>query len=110
MNYVFLTEKDEMWAKMLMEILKNHKIPCSAVPVHGAGVAVRAGIPEQLKIYVPESQRREAEELTEELFSNNRNYSGTASTAENELKKKKPRQCCLSPGTMRKNGNICGKI
>ena len=69
MDCVFLTEKEEMWAKMLMEVLKDHKIPCHAVPVHGAGLAVRTGITERLKIYVPEACRDQAEELTEELFS-----------------------------------------
>lgn len=68
MDYVFLTEKDEMWAKMFMEILKNHEIPCNAVPVHGAGLVVRTGMPEQFRIYVPASAKKQAEELMEELF------------------------------------------
>ena len=69
MEFVFLTEKDEIWAGMLMEVLKDHKIPCNAVPVHGAGLTVRTGMPERFRIYVPESVKDRAEELLEELFS-----------------------------------------
>ena len=69
MEFVFLTEKDRMWAEMLEEVLRNHEIPCNAVPVHGAGLTVRTGMPEQFRIYVPESMKNQAEELLEELFS-----------------------------------------
>ena len=69
MDFVFLTEKDEMWARMLMEVLKDHEIACHAEPVHGAGLTARTGMPEQLRLYVPEAQHLEARELMEELFS-----------------------------------------
>lgn len=71
MEFVFLTEKDRMWAGMLMEVLENHEIPCNAVPVHGAGLTVRTGTPESFRIYVPASLKGRAEELLEELFSGN---------------------------------------
>ena len=37
-GYVLLVEKEEMWAQMLIQVLKDNNIPCSALPVHGAGV------------------------------------------------------------------------
>ncbi len=67
-NYVFLVEKEEMWAKMLLEVLKDNEIPCTALPVHGAGMVARAGMQERLKILVPAEQKARAEELEKELF------------------------------------------
>ena len=68
-EYKFLVEKEEIWAKMLMDVLKNNGIPCAARSVHGAGFVVRTGKIERLKIYVPEESYQEANELMEELFS-----------------------------------------
>ena len=49
-GYVLLTEKEEMWARMLMEVLEDNDIPCAAEPVYGAGFTVRTGVKEWLKI------------------------------------------------------------
>ena len=68
-DFKLLTEKDEMWAKMLMEVLKDNNIPCTALPVNGAGLSINAGIPEHLKIYVPEENMAQAQELLQELFT-----------------------------------------
>lgn len=68
-DYVLLTEKEEMWANMLMEVLKDNGVPCTAVPVHGAGMVMRTGIREKLKVYVPQEHKTRAEELLEELFT-----------------------------------------
>ena len=67
-GFVILTEKEVMWAEMLMEVLKDNDIFCTAVPVVGAGFSMRTGTPERLKVYVPEEKLGEAEELLEELF------------------------------------------
>ena len=70
-NYVFLVEKEEMWADMLMDVLKKNDIPCTALPVNGAGMTMRTGMPERIKVYVPEEDKAQAEELLCELFSAN---------------------------------------
>lgn len=68
-EYKFLIEKEEIWAKMLMDVLKDHKIPCTARPVYGAGLVIRAGMQERLKLYVPEELYSQAQDLAKELFS-----------------------------------------
>lgn len=67
-DYVRLTEQEQMWAEMLMEILKDQQIPCTAVPVYGAGMALRAGVRERWKVYVPAAQKEQAEQAMQGLF------------------------------------------
>lgn len=67
--YEFLTEKEAIWAEMLIQVLKENHIPCTAIPVYSAGLVMRAGMRERLKIYVPNENKAKAEELLEELFS-----------------------------------------
>lgn len=69
-DYEFLVEKEKMWADMLMEVLKDNNIPCTALPVYGAGLALRAGAQERLKIYVPNECKAYAVELLNDLFPN----------------------------------------
>lgn len=68
-GYVLLAEKEEMWAKMLMQVLEDNGIPCVAVPVFGAGFTIKTGTHERLKVYVPSEKLSFASELFEELFS-----------------------------------------
>ena len=68
-GYVLLVEKEEMWAKMLMQVLKDNNVPCAAVPVFGAGLSIKAGMQERLRVYVPSENLLLAKELVEELFS-----------------------------------------
>ena len=68
-GYVLLIEKEEMWAKMLMQVLEDNSIPCVAVPVFGAGLSIKAGMQERLKVCVPSEHLPHATELVEELFS-----------------------------------------
>ncbi|MCR5663859.1 MAG: DUF2007 domain-containing protein [Oscillospiraceae bacterium] len=67
-QFQLLTEKEAMWAEMLMEVLKDNGVPCTAMPVFGAGFSMRTGTPERLKIYVPREKIPDAQELMEELF------------------------------------------
>lgn len=69
--YVLLIEKEEMWAKMLMQVLEDSHIPCTALPVYGAGFSLKTGTPDRRKVYVPSSHLSQALDLTEELFSEN---------------------------------------
>ena len=68
-GYVLLVEKEEMWAKMLIEVLEDNNIPCTALPVYGAGLTIRTGMKERLKVYVPSENLEKATELLNELFS-----------------------------------------
>ena len=68
-GYVFLTEKDEMWAKLLMQVLEDNSIPCTAITVYGAGFTIKTGHRERLKVYVPFECLPTATELLQELFS-----------------------------------------
>ncbi len=60
-DYVFLTEKEAIWAEMLMEALQKANIPSTSVPVYGAGLVMRAGVQERLRIYVPLANKPQAE-------------------------------------------------
>lgn len=67
-GYEFLVEKQEMWAKMLMQALQNEGIPCVGIPVHGAGMVTRTLAIEILKVYVPAECVKRAREINEQLF------------------------------------------
>lgn len=67
-EFQLLTEKESMWAEMLLEVLRDNEIPCTSLPVLGAGFSMRTGTPERLKIYVPEEKLAPAQELMAELF------------------------------------------
>ena len=68
-GYVLLVEKEEMWARMLIQVLEDNNISCTAFPVYGAGLSMKAGMQESLKIFVPSESFPQASELLEELFS-----------------------------------------
>ena len=68
-GYVQLIEKEEMWALMLMQVLKDNGIPCAALPVYGAGFAMRTGMQEWLRVFVPARYLQDASELADALFS-----------------------------------------
>ena len=68
-GYVLLTEKDEIWSRMLIQVLEDHNIPCAALPVYGAGFSLKTGTQDRLKIYVPSDALPQATALLEELFS-----------------------------------------
>ena len=57
-----------MWARMLVEVLEDHDIPCVLVPVHGAGFALKTGLQDSVRIFVPEDKLSRAQDLVQELF------------------------------------------
>ena len=67
----FLVEMDAVWAEVLLQILKDHHIPCVSFPVHGAGLVMWTGIQERRKIYVPPEMKAEAEEILNAFFAEN---------------------------------------
>lgn len=67
-DYVLLTEKEAMWAEMLIEVLKDKQIPYTTQPVYGAGFTIKTGVQERLKVYVPREKESEARRLYDELF------------------------------------------
>ena len=68
-GYVLLVEKEEIWAQMLLDVLENKQISYITVPVNGAGLGIKTGMMERLKVYVPSENLQEATEVVEELFS-----------------------------------------
>lgn len=68
-GFVLLTEKEQMWARMLTDLLEDNHIPCATLPVQGAGFSVKTGIQDRLKVYVPAEKLPQATELLEALFS-----------------------------------------
>ncbi|MBE5787503.1 MAG: hypothetical protein E7324_08190 [Clostridiales bacterium] len=68
-EFVCLIDKEEMWARILMQVLEDHDIPCTSLPVFGAGMVMKSGVQERLTIYVPAEKLQEASELAEALFS-----------------------------------------
>ena len=68
-EFVFLAEKEEMWAQMLMEVLQDNGVSCTAMPVYGAAFALKTGKTEHLRVYVPAKEEEKAKELLEMLFS-----------------------------------------
>ena len=70
-GYELLVEKETMWAEMLIQVLKDNGIPCTSLPVHGAGFSIKTGIQDRQKVYVPDENMEKAKELLDELFSEN---------------------------------------
>ncbi len=68
-GYELLTEKEAMFAEMLMQVLRDNGIPCTAMPVQGAGFSLATGLQERKNVYVPAEHIARARELHEELFS-----------------------------------------
>lgn len=67
-GYEFLTQKEEMWARMLIEVLDDNGIPYTVRPTNGAGFSIKTGQQDFLNIYVPNEYLHKASELVEELF------------------------------------------
>ena len=69
-DFVFLAEKEAMWAEMLEQVLKDHSILYVAIPVYGAGLTLKTGVQERFKIFVQMNSKAKAEALLMELFPN----------------------------------------
>lgn len=67
-DYCFVTEKDEMWASMFLEILHDNGVSPIALPVFGAGVVMKGGVKERQRIYVPYEKLNQALDLLRETF------------------------------------------
>lgn len=70
-DYEFLVEKEAMWAEMLMQVLTDNGILCTALPVYGAGMAMKTGTRERLRIFVPNADLARAKDLADAFFSTN---------------------------------------
>ena len=68
-GFVLLCEEQEMWAKMLMEMLKNNGIPSRAQGKMGAGFAMATGLMDRLRVYVPLEKEEEAKALYHAFFT-----------------------------------------
>ncbi len=72
-NFVLLTEKEEMWAQMLIEVLEDNGIPCTAMPVYGYALALKTGRCEVYRIFVPSDKLELAKDLVQKLFGHTEN-------------------------------------
>ena len=68
-GFELLTEKEAMWAKMLMEVLRDNDVPCVSIPVFGAGFVLKTGVQERLQVLVPTEFVKQARDLLDELFA-----------------------------------------
>lgn len=67
-DYCFLAAKEEMWARMLQELLQNNHIPAVLLPTLGAGVSLKSGQKEQYQIFVPYERLELSSELLQMAF------------------------------------------
>ncbi len=67
-GYEMLVEKEEMFAQMVTQVLQDNEIPCTVLPVNGAGFAIKTGVQDRLQVYVPTERLEQAKELLQELF------------------------------------------
>ena len=68
-KYVFLTEIEEPWAQMLMEMLEKNGIASVGFSVHGAGLVTMTGVREKRKVHVPAEQLEAAEDILRAFFT-----------------------------------------
>lgn len=67
-GYAMLVEKETMFAQMLTQVLQDNGIPCTVLPVNGAGFAIKTGMQDRLQVYVPVERLEQANKLLQELF------------------------------------------
>ena len=68
-DFCFLTEKEQLWADMLAEVLEENTIPFLQKGKLGAGLAMKMGpLLEQFRFYVPYAHFDAAAAIVEELF------------------------------------------
>ncbi len=68
-TFQLLIEKEEIWARMLVEVLQDNGIPCTTRPVNGIGFTMKTGMQDSLQVFVPEEFIEKANELVDELFN-----------------------------------------
>ena len=68
-KYVFLTEIEEPWAQMLMEMLEKNGIASVGFSVHGAGLVTMTGVREKRKVHVPAERLEAAEDILRAFFT-----------------------------------------
>ena len=68
-GYEFLIEKEEIWARVLAEVLSDNGVPFVSRGLHGVGFVLKTGMQERIQIFVPAEFLEKARELCVELFS-----------------------------------------
>lgn len=71
-DYCFLAEKEEMWAKMLQELLRNNHIPAALLPTLGAVVSLKSGQMVRYQVFVPYASLEQAKALLQMAFGEER--------------------------------------
>ncbi len=71
-DFVFLTEKETMWAEMLKDVLQDNSIPFVTKNKLGAAMALKVGpMMERVSFFVPNEHLEKATEIVATLFSEN---------------------------------------
>lgn len=66
----FLVIKEKLWSGVLADVLKQNNIPFFEISSLGAGMAIKVGpLYEQISFFVPYACLHEAQDIVEELFS-----------------------------------------
>ena len=68
-GYEFLIEKEEIWARVLTEVLSDNGVPFVSRGLYGVGFVLKTGMQERIQIFVPAEFLDKARELCDELFS-----------------------------------------
>ena len=67
-DYCFLVEKEEMWTKMLQELLQNNRVPTVLIPMLGAVISLKSGRAELYQIFVSYAHLKQAADLLQMAF------------------------------------------
>lgn len=62
-EYELLMEKEEIWANMFIQILKENNIDFIVKRVNGIAISMKTGCQDYLRIYVKKSEKNEVEKL-----------------------------------------------
>ncbi len=62
-EYELLMEKEEIWANMFIQILKENNIDFIVKRVNGIAISMKTGSQDYLRIYVKKSEKNEVEKL-----------------------------------------------
>lgn len=68
-EYVLLLDKEEMWARMLTQLLDDNGIPYVTVLVYGTGMVLKTVTQERLRVFVDRKNFLQVSDLAEALFS-----------------------------------------
>ena len=68
-DYVLFAVREQMWAEMFIDALRDNGVDAASKPVMGAGLTAKLGmLGEQLQIYIPYGAVNLANEISDLMF------------------------------------------